>query len=278
MVSPLRIPPDEAMLDRLFPEEDFGFRMKFQRGAISDFYDDSLYHSELANERHEWISRDSQKYVALEQRGIPVLNEAAQTVFKRKIGGHEHRLEALQLCELLAVQVEPDFLLLTPSVSSGNFELCGGSVCFPSSWGLEEKMGKPLDVIHAPVPGLHATIGEQINLFLRNMRPGVSWNRMNWGLSRSPELNQHPSRSLPRLDDSTPSAEIYLRVEWQSLVALPSSGILFGIRVFVCPLIEVIKVDRWRRGLARGLATMPREVAIYKNLWIARNRILSILE
>lgn len=278
MVRPLSIPPDQDMLDRLFPDEDFGFRMKFHKGAISDFYNDTPNHSELAQERRKWISQDSPKYVALEQRGIPVLNEAFHTVFNGIQVDGEQPLEAHQLCEFLAIRVEPDFLLLTPGADSGTFELCGGSVCFPSSWSLEEKMGKPLQLIHAPVPGLNASIGDQMNLFLRNMRPDVSWNRLNWGLSRSPELNQHPSRTLPRLDDSTPADEIHLRVEWQSLVALPSAGILFGIRIFVCPLSHVIKVNRWRRGLKRGLTTMPREVALYKNLWHARNRILSILE
>mgnify|MGYP000846223527 CR=1 FL=1 len=35
----------------------------------------------------------------------------------------------------------------------GGWRLAAGSLCFPSSWSLVEKFGKPLQDIHAPVPG-----------------------------------------------------------------------------------------------------------------------------
>ena len=33
------------------------------------------------------------------------------------------------------------------------WRLAAGSLCFPSSWSLDEKFGRPLQEIHAPVPG-----------------------------------------------------------------------------------------------------------------------------
>ena len=73
------------------------------------------------------------------------------------------------------------------------------AVCFPSSWRPEEKNGLPVHAIHSPVPTLNKNLGARIDKFLANLEPGKAWERSNWGLSRSAELNQHPTRDIPRL-------------------------------------------------------------------------------
>ena len=55
------------------------------------------------------------------------------------------------------------------------------------------------DAISLHVPLTRTTRGLIGTKELARMKPGISWERINWGLSRSPELNQHPSRKLPRL-------------------------------------------------------------------------------
>ena len=106
----------------------------------------------------------------------------------------------------------------------------------------------------------------------------MAWLRHNWGLSRSPELNQHPSRPLPRLDKSVTLADVWLRVEQQALVSLPASGgVLFGIRISMHLLAEV-KQDATTAGrLARALRTMPAAVAAYKGLATARECVADLL-
>jgi dimethylamine monooxygenase subunit A len=173
---------------------------------------------------------------------------------------------------------EPDWLLLKPD-AQGAMRLWAGCVCFPSSWALEEKMGRPIDFIHAPVPGLNESLGAQIDGFLRRMKPGISWLRENWGLSRWPDLNQHPARGLRRLDAGVSLAEVWLRVEYQALVALPESqGVLFGIRVAAHPLAAVKADATAAAGLARALKTMPDAMAAYKGLASSRERIVQLLE
>jgi hypothetical protein len=158
-------------------------------------------------------------------------------------------------------------------------KLLGGCVCFPSSWSLEEKMGRPLDFIHRVVPGLNEQLGKPIAQFLRRMTPDIAWLRANWGLSRSAELNQHPRRALPRLDATVQPDEVWLRVEHQALVALPTTGgVLFGIRVMVHSLTEVKRDPDAARGLHRALQTMPEAMAIYKGIAPARSALLGILE
>jgi hypothetical protein len=172
---------------------------------------------------------------------------------------------------------EPDFLLLRPD-AAGRFQLVGGCVCFPSSWSLAEKVGQPMEFIHAPVPGLNAQLGRSIDTFLTKLAPGTAWFRHNWGLSRSAELNQHPSRSLPRLNSSVTPKEVSLRVERQALMALPSSGgVLFAIRIEMHSLAKVKRDAAVAEHLARALRTMPEEVAAYKGLAAAREHVAGLL-
>lgn len=170
---------------------------------------------------------------------------------------------------------EPDWLILRRE--EGAARLVAGCVCFPSSWSLEEKIARPIEEIHGVVPGLNASVGKQIGTFLDRIKPGVSWTRSNWGLSRSAAWNQHPSRKTPRLDETVALNEVFFRVEEQSLVSLPrTNGILFGIRLKVFPL-EGYERTKDGSKLIQHLQTMPEPMAQYKGLSSARSRIIQLL-
>jgi hypothetical protein len=101
--------------------------------------------------------------------------------------------------------------------------------------------------------------------------------RSNWGLSRSPELNQHPSRNTPRLDETVTLDQVHFRLEEQSLTALPATnGILFGIRVRNVALSSYRNSSEGER-LANALETMPEAIAEYKGLTRARKQIIQAL-
>jgi hypothetical protein len=67
------------------------------------------------------------------------------------------------------------------------YVLTAACVCAPSYWELPDKIGKPLDAIHARVPSLNERIGAQMQRFFDALRRfGVSrWNR-----SRSRSVSQ----------------------------------------------------------------------------------------
>ena len=180
-------------------------------------------------------------------------------------------------CRWLGERWEPDFLLMKPD-ASGVFRLCGGALCFPSHWDLREKAGGSMAEIHAPVPGLNATLGRQIDGFLQRIKPGISWQRLNWGLSRTPELNLHPARKLPALDPTVGLDDVWWRIEDQSLVALPESGgILFGIRLVLKSYRDLRADPALRQGMIRALKTMPAPMAAYKGLTSSRQRLIDLL-
>lgn len=246
----------------LFPAGDYALHMKFRRGGIEDFFRNRDSNG-LLEERSRWIE---------------------QTAFssdRETLAETEELAASLGICARGMVELgrnwEPDLLILKPG-ASGQMELVGSAVCFPSSWAPEEKFGKALDFIHAPVPGLNEKLGAPVRQFMERIKPGISWERINWGLSRSPELNQHPKRNLPRLNESVRVDEVFFRAEYQSLVALPrSGGVLFGIRLGIEPLGKICEDGAMREGLARALRTMPEDMARYKGLATARGAILKML-
>lgn len=166
----------------------------------------------------------------------------------------------------LGMSLEPDFVLLAPD-GAGVFRVVAGCVCFPSSWRLEEKVGLTVAEVHTVVPGLNAALAMPIEKLLAGLKPGKSWGRSNWGLSGSPQLDQHPHHGLPAIAANAAPEAIWLRQEHQLLAALPGGeGVVFGIRIEQTTIAEVLQLPEWSHCLARGLATLPPEMIDYKRL------------
>jgi hypothetical protein len=264
-------------LAKLFPDEDYRFHLRMERGDPAEFFAPTPSHARMVAERRRWLRSEPEIYAALLPPGEPLLAEVAQLA--RSWNGFspppgEFRSILMALGEFW----ETDYLLLKAE-ADGQIRLYGGCLCFPSSWRLSDKIGQPIEFIHGPVPGLNSSIGGAIHKFLTGLKPGLASLRHNWGLARSPELNHYPDRNLVRLDEGVGMDEVWLRVEHQALVALPrSSGILFGIRVVNHPLAEVCADRVARVRLCRALETMPDAMAIYKGIGPARGRVLQLLQ
>lgn len=267
----------------MFSEKGFHFSTRFQRGEPASFFQATAAHDALIEERRSWLSEEPGACAALLPGGEPLLDETIERAraWGCALDGGEAvdaGSEAFHRCLGLGRVLEPDFLLLKPD-EGGMPRLLGACVCFPSSWAVEGKMGRSIDFIHGVVPGLNEAIGDKIRNFLKRLRPGVAWLRANWGLSRSPALNQHPRRGLPALEANATLDEIWLRVERQALLALPESGgVLFGIRIETCALSELRQDSEAAEGLVRDLETMPAEMAEYKRISSVRARVIALLE
>lgn len=271
-------------LGEILSDKDFGLQMRFARRDVASFFKPGESYGPVIAERREWIAGDPDVHVALLPPGIALLDETVEmAVSLGTLPGGETLetfagLEPAERCRLLGGLWEADFLLMKPD-EEGVFRLYGGCLCFPSHWDLREKLGLPMVDVHAPVPGLNEMLGRQIDGFLQRIKPGIAWERANWGLSRSGELNLHPSRKLPRLDAGVALDEVWFRLEEQSLVALPASGgILFGIRLVIRPLREIKADPAARLGMIRALRTMPVAMARYKGIAPARERLLELME
>lgn len=255
-------------LAELLPDRDYRFHLTLRRGDLAAFFGAPA--AAVLMERRHWLKTDPARYVVGGEDAAPLVAEAEGLLgVGSGAGGVAARLGRL------GGLVEPDVVLLAPE-ADGSFRLRAGVVCFPSAWAVTEKLGLTLDEIHGVVPGLNAALAPAIGQFLAKLRPGAPYERANWGLAATPELNLHPALGRPRLGPVLDVARTWLRVEEQILAAMPATGgILFGIRVRVVPLAEILSEPALRAGLRRALATMPDELAAYKGLAPVRAALLA---
>ncbi len=250
----------------LFPDQDFEFRFGARPGDAAAFFADTTNHTALMTGRRAALNESPSHHLFEESTAAKAIGECVAWA------GLENGD-----CRELALHWEPDFLILLPD-ENGRFIIRAGAVCFPSSWRPEEKIGLPVHAIHSPVHTLNENLGARIDKFLANLEPGKAWERSNWGLSRSAELNQHPTRDIPRLTPPFESSEAWIRIEDQVLYRLPETqALLFGIRLVNVSLAELKKFPEAQAGLYRAIATMPEDVADYKNITPARQHLLALL-
>ena len=263
---------------RSFPDADHRWVMGLrpEEEATAFFAQQDATGAMLA-ERATWLAHDAEKYAAVLPDSERALEETAAMA---RTWGHLRTETVSETETLLALgrAWEPDIVWMHPD-GSGTHRLAGGVVCFPSAWALREKLGRTMAEVHAPVPSLNAELGRQIDTFLQKMTPGAVWRRENWSLSRDGALNHHPSHQRPRLDETITPDEVWLHLEHQLLMKLPLSGsVLFGIRVEVVALREVMTDPTAAARLARLVRTMGEEAAAYKGLATGRRALLAILE
>lgn len=255
--------------NRLFPSTPHRWQMGLRPADAPAFFAREPDAAAVLDERAHWLDASREEYAAILDEGTAALDETARlAVAWGASPGHGETLLALGRAW------EPDFALMVPG-NDGIFRLAGGVVCFPSSWALREKLGRPMDEIHSPVPGLNPALSRQIHTFLERLAPGAAWARDNWSLSRDGERNHHPSHKRPRLDATIASGDVWLRIERQLLFKLPETrAVLFGIHVDVHPLASLPPAAR--AGLGHAVGTMEPAALAYKGLATARDALLAI--
>lgn len=156
--------------------------------------------------------------------------------------------------------IQEDICLLEPK--GADYILTAASVCSPSNWKLESKIGRTLDAIHAPVPGYEDILAARVNRLLAGIKPGKSLLRFNWSLQGGNEL-------LWRQDYAAnqSSSELYWRVERQSLLRIPGSAIIvFSIRIYLHSVQQLLVYPEFRNKLRAILARLPADQMTYKGL------------
>lgn len=210
--------------------------------------------------------------------------EAALAALDR-VGSEDH--PPLLAASLLA---QEDLVLMRRG--EDGWRLAAASLCFPSSWSLDEKFGRPLDEIHGPVPGFGAG-SRPAGLIARmfdNLRLDRPVERMNWSLQADGFLHKPMSSrrreeraisKLARFGDR-PAEAAFIRVERQTLRKLPGTGdIPFTIRIFVDPMAVLARhPDRApiARSFATQLAAMDADQLAYKGLAADRDRLVEALD
>ena len=183
--------------------------------------------------------------------------------------------------ELAARLVQEDLCLV--QVAGGDPILTAAVLCFPSRWRLADKIGRPLADVHGPVPLYQDRLARPVDRFMRLLKPGHIACRLNWSLLDDPALFQPDGKWRSTHDDAITAQQvgkhIFLRVERQTLRRLPGCGaVLFGIRVHVYPLEQVVDNPGTASALADAIRALPSEVRLYKSLLPFQAALMEWLE
>ena len=108
--------------------------------------------------------------------------------------------------------------------------LTAAVLCFPASWRLADKIGRPLLAIHDPVPGYDA-IAPRVQRLFDGVQPGRPLWRFNAHGYGDPALF-HPLRES--VDEAARARLPYLRSERQCVLRLPETrACVFSIHTWV---------------------------------------------
>jgi hypothetical protein len=182
--------------------------------------------------------------------------------------------------ELAGRLVQEDLCLIDPSGAEP--VLSAAILCAPSRWRLREKIGRPLAAVHGPVPLYADRLSRAVDRFMRALRPGKLAERVNWSVVDDDALFQlggkHRTARDPSITAENAASRLFLRVERQTLMRLPTSGfVLFAIHVHSYPLTRILAVPGAAQDLAAAVRVMPDEFGAYKSLPAFRDALLACL-
>lgn len=140
----------------------------------------------------------------------------------------DSQLPLIQISRL----TQEDWIILQKPDGESEHIATAGLLCFPASWTLSEKIGRPLTRIHKPVPGYAGDIARRVQRMFDGLQPDRPICRSNLLIYNIPELHHPLKEGEHRLVG--PEDEHFVRVERQTLRKLPRSGaIVFGIHTSV---------------------------------------------
>lgn len=172
--------------------------------------------------------------------------------------------------------VPEDLALLTER--DGRLVFSAGSVCFPNRWDLRSKIGQPLAAVHEPVAQLNAQLEAPIERFFERLTPERSFWRLGWGILDTADwYTPLDGSGAPRPVAPGPTGH-FLRVERETLRRFPVTGcVLFTIRTHVTPIPAVAADPAAAARLAEALASMPDDIAGYKDVVTSSAAIVDYL-
>ncbi len=206
-------------------DEAYAAQMDYRRALISRRPQDVI-----------WQSEDARDAVSeLYDAAIDLLPDLGFNVGSRHIicpdgcdidrmaGSALHTLGRLVQEDLCVMQKKGDEHVLTAAV-----------LCFPASWTLAEKAGRPLSAIHKPVVEYDADLAKRVQRLFDGVQVGRPLWRNNMVFYDDPDLFQPRSendghRAIPQRDSAT-----YRRAERQCILRLPETrAVVFSIHSYL---------------------------------------------
>ena len=149
-------------------------------------------------------------------------------------------LDRARPMQTLARLVQEDLCLMQKIAEE--HVLTGAALCFPASWALDEKIGRPLSHIHHTVKPYDPEIAKRVQRMFDVIRPDQPLWRMNALVYVNPDLHQPARLGAPRTNRRGGQ---YVRAERQTLKRLPVTGaVLFAIHTYVVRLDTLTEAEQ----------------------------------
>ncbi len=146
----------------------------------------------------------------------------------------------------LARLVQQDLCVLEKPDGADEHVLTAAILCFPASWTLAEKIGRPLSEIHGPVAEYDGAMARRVQRVFDHLRDDTPVWRQNALIYEDPALFQPRRMSAPRVARHGAG---YLRSERQVLLRLlETRAVVFSIHTYVVPMERLTTTQR--AGLA----------------------------
>jgi hypothetical protein len=151
--------------------------------------------------------------------------------------GREAQVDRTGPLRTIGRLVQEDFCLLKKPDGAGEHVLVAAVLCFPASWTLAEKIGRPLLRIHRPVESYDDGIAARVQRLFDGVQIGRPLWRANAIGYADPALHQPRREDAPRTAPGGPAP--YVRSEIQTIRRLPRTGaVVFGIHTYVVRAAE----------------------------------------
>lgn len=204
---------------------------------------DEAYAGQMA-ERDRLIATQPEAVHAMTEAARPAADELYRLILARLAETEGYRVGAAEVRrpDGVVVPLDPELPLLTlgrlvqedlclMERQGEEYILSGAVLCFPASWALDQKIGRGLIGIHAPVAHYSEDLARRVARMFDLIREGQPLFRMNALVYTDPTLHQPRREGDPRVDRR---GGRYLRSERQCLLRLPESrAVLFSIHTYV---------------------------------------------
>lgn len=204
--------------DWLRTDEAYALQMAYRVELLRDRRDAVLYApGEVLDPARELLD---ETLAILPAKGFVVTGNAVRCPDGRKV-----RIDREAPLLTLGHLVQEDLCILEKR--GAEHVLTGAVLCFPASWRLADKVGRPLTTIHDPVPAYDGNIAARV----QRLFDGVQVGRPLWRFNRlryaNPDLHQ-PVRQDPE------APRPYHRSERQCILRLPiTQAVVFTIHTYV---------------------------------------------
>jgi hypothetical protein len=213
---------------------------------------DDAFAGQMAERDRLFVSVPDTVHALLEQ-GRPAADELYATILDRLTHNPGYRFGTAMVLRPDGVEVplDPDQPLLTlgrlvqedlclMERFGDEHLLTGAALCFPASWSLAEKIGRPLTGIHTPVPSYDADIARRVQRMFDAIRVDQPLWRANALVYVDPTLHQPRREADPRTDRR---GGTYVRSERHCFLRLPHTrAVVFSIHTYVVR-IETLSDD-----------------------------------